>query len=340
MAGKFGRLEYPGGMMNNPPQKPDSYPLKLKKVIIAGHYGFCMGVKRAIAIVEETMSSHEKVSILNEIVHNDAVVRKFSDAGVGQLHSIDEIDHGTIIISAHGASPEIIKKAQQRGLNIVDATCPLVIRIHKIIKKLAEDGYEIIHFGDVRHDETKGIVGHAPDKVLVVSSLKDFRQLKITGGRLALTSQTTAHMADFLKVEKAARRRFPQVKVFNTICNSTHQRQQAILELAPQVDVMLVVGSRTSANSTRLAQISKKICKRSYLINGGEDIKRSWLVSKNHAAETVGLSAGASTPDFLISGAIKRLRSLAGRPIEVIYPGRKKDRTELTLDRRCSEVDG
>ncbi|UCD93548.1 MAG: 4-hydroxy-3-methylbut-2-enyl diphosphate reductase [Candidatus Zixiibacteriota bacterium] len=303
----------------------------LKKIIIAEHYGFCMGVKRAISIARDTMGTDDRVTILKEIVHNDAVVEEFQKAGVGQSFSIDSVENGTVIIPAHGASPDVFEKARSRGLNVVDATCPLVIRIHRIIRKLAEDGYHIVHYGDPEHDETKGIVGHAPNRVIVISDLDNLNRVKSSEGRIALTSQTTARDVDFQQIERAVKVKFPRAEVFNTICNATKQRQDAVMELAPRVDMMLIVGSRTSANSNRLALISGSICKTSYLINTADDIELKWLTESAGIIEVVGLSAGASTPDFLIDGAIERLREVACEPVEVVYPKKKAKRNTLAL---------
>jgi 4-hydroxy-3-methylbut-2-enyl diphosphate reductase len=303
----------------------------VKQIIIAEHYGFCMGVKRAILLTEETMTRDKRVTILNEIVHNEAIVDKFRQAGVVSSTSLDDIDGGTLIISAHGASPEVFKKAQARGLKVVDATCPLVIRIHKIIKKLAENGYRILHFGDSAHDETIGIVGHAPKCVTVIPNLQALQVLEPIAGKVALTSQTTARVSDFIQLEKAARAKYPQIEVFNTICNATNERQVAIMDLAPRVDLMLVVGSESSANSKRLAQISRAICGNAYLINSAADIKCEWFDHNGRKVEIVGLSAGASTPDFLIEGAIERLKEIAGGAVEVIYPKRKSPKNKLSI---------
>ncbi|HDL03049.1 MAG TPA: 4-hydroxy-3-methylbut-2-enyl diphosphate reductase [candidate division Zixibacteria bacterium] len=305
--------------------------IKLKKIIIARYYGFCMGVKRAISIAEETMRKGGQVTILNEIVHNDAIVKKFDMAGLGQSSSIDNINSGTIIISAHGASPEIFRIAGEKGLKIVDATCPLVIRIHKIIHKLAENGYQILHFGDPDHDETIGIVGHAPGRVRVIPKAEILKSINHIEGKLALTAQTTARVADFNKFEKLVRKKFPQVEIFNTICNATNQRQVAIMDLAPQVDMILVVGSRTSANSKRLAQISSAICGVSHLFNAADDIKEEWFNKDGREIEVVGLSAGASTPDFLIEGAIARLKEMSNGRATVVYPDNRPTTNKLNL---------
>ncbi len=303
----------------------------LKKIIVADHYGFCMGVKNAISIARETAELTASGTILKEIVHNDAVVEDFKKKGVGQARSIDDISHGTVIIPAHGVSPEVLRKAEQKGLKIVNAACPLVIRIHKIVKKLAKEGYRVLHFGDPEHDETVGIVGWAPERVEVIASLEALLAYPDYGGKLALTSQTTARSEDFAAVEKAARSRFPQIEVYNTICNATNQRQEAILKLAPNVDLILVVGSPSSANSNRLVMISRTICPESFLINSAEDILPEWFTGPKPIA-TVGLSAGASTPDFLIAGAIDRLREMAEGEIQVIYPSRRRHGNHLAMD--------
>jgi len=305
----------------------------LKKVIVADYYGFCMGVKHAIAIARETAELAETSTILKEIVHNDAVVDDFKKKGVGQARSIDEIAEGTVIIPAHGASPEVLRKAEQKKLKIVNATCPLVIRIHKIVKKLAEEGYRILHFGDPEHDETVGIVGWAPDRVEVIPTLEALLAYPDYSGKLALTSQTTARSADFATVEEAAHRRFPQIEVYNTICNATNQRQEAILKLAPMVDMILVVGSPSSANSNRLVKISRTICPESYLINSAEEIRMDWFTGPK-AIRTVGLSAGASTPDFLIAGAIDRLREISKGDIQVVYSTREQRGNRLAMDEK------
>ncbi len=290
-----------------------------------------MGVKKAIAIAEENASVDDKVTIFREIVHNDAVVERFKKMGVGQSDTVENIDRGTVIIPAHGASAAVLDAARAKGLNVINATCPLVIRIHKIVKKLAQDGYLILHFGDSHHDETIGIVGHAPDNIKVIGSLADLDKVEYKSGPIALTAQTTARQADFEIVVDEVKKRFPHVEIFNTICNATSQRQEAITELAGKTDLMLVVGSNSSANSNRLVQISRSLGVASHLINSADDIKIEWF-SNPEKAETVGLSAGASTPDFLIEGVIDRLKEIARGDVEVITPPRQERSNRLTLD--------
>ena len=290
----------------------------MKQIIIARHHGFCMGVKRAIRIAENTArKEHGRVTILKEIVHNDAVVDKFRREGVHQAYSVDEVNEGTLIISAHGVEPEIKLKALNKGLTVVDATCSLVRRIYDIIDKIKEE-YYIIHFGDPAHDETRGIVGHAPERIRVVFDRKKMLSLPAWKDRqLALTVQTTADLEDFLEIQKLACEKWPHIKVYNTICNATHQRQSAILELALKVDMVLVVGSVTSANSNRLVKISEPLCRTALLINSDEDVKEEWFTD-DRGVERVGLTAGASTPDFLVQAVIEKLVRISGGKAEVV----------------------
>ncbi|UCE25684.1 MAG: 4-hydroxy-3-methylbut-2-enyl diphosphate reductase [Candidatus Zixiibacteriota bacterium] len=293
----------------------------LKKIIIARHHGFCMGVKRAIKIAEETAREEiGNVTILNEIVHNEAVVEMFNRQGVNQAFSVDDVEKGTVIISAHGIAPAVIKDARAKGLKVVDATCPLVSRIYSIINKIVTNGYDVIHYGDPGHDETHGIVGQAPEHITVVSSRDELLALPQWKDRkLGFTVQTTAHLEEFAEIEKLAREKWPHIEIFNTICNATGERQNAIMDLAPRVDLVLVVGSQSSANSRRLARISAAICGRGTLIGSAQDIDEGWFTGDD-GVKAVGISAGASTPDFLVEEVIDRLVQISGDAAEVILP--------------------
>ncbi len=296
----------------------------LKKIHIASHHGFCMGVKRAIQFAEDTAENAQgRVTILNEIVHNEHVVEKFKQRGVGQVKSVEDVDEGTLIISAHGIAPDVIARAESKGLTVVDATCPLVTNIYDIIVDAVKDGYNIIHYGNPHHEETRGIVGYAPEHITCAASEEELLALPEWKDRkLGLTVQTTAHIEDFAIVEKKALQKWPHLKVFNTICNATTKRQSAILELAPKVDMVLVVGSNSSANSHRLAAISNDICGNGKLIGSADDIDKLWF--DDESIESVGISAGASTPDFLVEDVIKKLVALSGGQAEVIQPISKR----------------
>lgn len=303
----------------------------LKKIMIARHHGFCMGVKRAINIAEETARTRAgKVTILNEIVHNEAVVERFNARGVRQVFSVDDVDEGTLIISAHGVPPDVIRHAKAKGLEVVDATCPLVSRIYTIIKKVVKNGYYVIHYGDPNHDETRGIVGYAPGDIEVAANKQELLRLPDWKDRkLGLTVQTTAHLEEFAAVEKLARTKWPHIEVFNTICDATTQRQSAIMDLAPEVDIVLVVGSQTSANSKRLARISEAICGRGVLIGSVADVKEDWF-AEDRNVQKVGISAGASTPDFLVEEVIAKLVEISGGTAEVILPKKKNVNRQIS----------
>lgn len=289
---------------------------KLKRIILARDYGFCMGVKRAIKIAEETGSAQNgPVNVIHEIVHNDSVVRRLAREGIGHVSNVADAPGGTIIVSAHGAPPALFEEARSRGLRIIDATCPLVVRIHKTIHRLIEQGYQIIHFGDQCHDETIGVLGQAPaGQILVVQTVEELSQIPNRSRRSALTAQTTASIDDFKALCREARRLFPHLRVFNTICNATSRRQAAVLEIAPQVDVMLIVGSNSSANSIRLRHTSEAACGRAYLIDSADSLKDEWL----DGIETIGLTAGASTPDFLVEEVIDYLVGFSGGKAELV----------------------
>ncbi|MEA1980402.1 MAG: 4-hydroxy-3-methylbut-2-enyl diphosphate reductase [candidate division Zixibacteria bacterium] len=294
----------------------------IKKIIIARHQGFCMGVKRAINIAEETARDEDgKVTIMNEIVHNEAVVSKFLEKGVGQSSSLDDINDGVLIISAHGVAPDIKENAASKGLKVVDATCPLVERIYQIIEKAVDNDFHIIHYGEPGHDETQGIIGHAPNDITVASNKEELLALpNFKNSKLGLTVQTTAHQESFNDIVKLAKEKWPHIQIFNTICNATTQRQSAILDLSPKVDMVLVVGSKSSANSNRLAQIADAITGNGILISSANDIQLSWF-KKN--IEKVGISAGASTPQFLVDETIERLIQISDGKAEVILPERR-----------------
>lgn len=297
----------------------------IKKIYIAKHHGFCMGVKRAIDIAEKTARKEKgRVTILKEIVHNEAIVEKFKKEGVGQAKSIEDVSDGTLIISAHGISPIITKAAIEKGLKIVDATCPLVEKIYKIINRVVSKGYYVIHYGDHNHDETHGILGYAPDRITVAKDKEELLALPEWKDRkLGLTVQTTVQTDDLPVIEKLATRKWPHIEIFNTICRATTRRQSAIIEIASKVDMILVVGSTTSANSRRLASIANSKCANGILIGSTDDIDNDWFAEEKFI-ENVGVSAGASTPDFLVEEVIKKLFAISDFNAKVIQPNDQK----------------
>jgi (E)-4-hydroxy-3-methyl-but-2-enyl pyrophosphate reductase len=277
------------------------------KVLLAEHAGFCMGVQRAIDLAHKTASvAIGPVFVLHEIVHNKSVVRDLDERGVRSVDSVDEVECGTLIISAHGVSPDVIQKAKGKGLTVVDTTCPLVSKIDRIVKKLAGAGYTILLLGDKDHAEVKGLKGVVPEHTIVFRYEEEIDTLPELSGAVALVSQTTQNIKYFEKVVEKVRKRYPQAEVYNTICDATEKRQGAALELGQMVDLMITVGSRNSANSKRLQEVASTVVPRSYLVDNATELDPEWF----RGVETVGVTAGASTPDVLIEGVIERIKQI------------------------------
>ncbi len=266
-----------------------------------------MGVQRAIDLAHKTASvAIGPVFVLHEIVHNKSVVRDLDERGVRSVDSVDEVECGTLIISAHGVSPDVIQKAKGKGLTVVDTTCPLVSKIDRIVKKLAGAGYTILLLGDKDHAEVKGLKGVVPEHTIVFRYEEEIDTLPELSGAVALVSQTTQNIKYFEKVVEKVRKRYPQAEVYNTICDATEKRQGAALELGQMVDLMITVGSRNSANSKRLQEVASTVAPRSYLVDNATELDPEWF----RGVETVGVTAGASTPDVLIEGVIERIKQI------------------------------
>ncbi|MDP2360937.1 MAG: 4-hydroxy-3-methylbut-2-enyl diphosphate reductase [bacterium] len=281
---------------------------------LAREAGFCFGVERAIDMVQAARESapERPIDILNEIVHNRHVIDDFARQDVRSVNSVDGSRDGIFVISAHGVSPEVVKEAHQRGLEVLDVTCPLVTKIHRTAEKLVRQGYEVLLLGDEGHDEVEGVLGVAPAHIHRIRQPEEAADLP-SWERVALVSQTTQGMAEFDRMEEALRRRFPHIEVHNTICHATEQRQEAIVELAREAEAVIVVGSANSANACRLRDIAADMGRPAWLIEDESGLEADWVRGRR----VVGVSAGASTPDKLIRGVIERLESLGGtlRPL-------------------------
>jgi len=278
------------------------------KVYLAEHAGFCMGVQRAIDIAHKTAGEAEgNVFVLHEIVHNKSVVRDLEAKGVGSVDCVDEVESGTLIISAHGAAPDVIETAKGKGLKVVDTSCPLVSRIDRVIKRLAQAGYTILLLGDKDHAEVKGLKGVAPDRTVVFRYEDEVDSLPHVDGPVALVSQTTQNINHFAKIAERIKARYPQAEIHNTICDATEKRQTAAIELGSKVDLMITVGSRNSANSKRLQEVAATVAPNSYLVDNASELDPVWFAG----VQTVGVTAGASTPDVLIEGVITRINEIA-----------------------------
>ncbi|MCK4856670.1 MAG: 4-hydroxy-3-methylbut-2-enyl diphosphate reductase [candidate division Zixibacteria bacterium] len=279
------------------------------QLFFAKELGFCWGVERSIKLAAQAKNENPgKVTILKEIVHNRQVVDFFKKKGVGQEDSLDNIDSGTLVISAHGISPQLKKQARAKGLQIVDTTCPLVERVHKIAKKLIGEGYQIILYGEPEHDEVMGVIGIDPDNIFLLAEYGDINKLPHFRGKLALLTQTTRGIESFAKVSQRMAELYLGIRIEKTICRATEKRQAAVYELAPEMDLMLVIGSASSGNSRRLHDIASNVCARAYLLDAPEQIEWYWF----DGIHRVGLTAGASTPSFAVEMIVNAIYEHVG----------------------------
>ena len=280
------------------------------KIFFAKEQGFCWGVERAINLAAQAKNEFAgEVTILKEIVHNRQVVDFFKKKGVGQEDTLDKIESGTLVISAHGLSPKLKEEAQQKGLRIVDTTCPLVENVHSFTRELLRDGYQVILYGEPGHDEVHGVMGIDEANIHLLAEYEDIDHLpRFEHGKVALITQTTRGVKAFQQVCDKMKEIYPEIKIVNTICDATDTRQAAIHELAPTVDLVLVIGSQSSGNSQRLRDIAESICGKAYLVDHPTQIDWSWF----DGVDKVGITAGASTPNFAVEGMLKALQAGVG----------------------------
>jgi 4-hydroxy-3-methylbut-2-en-1-yl diphosphate reductase len=281
----------------------------IAEIVLAGPRGFCAGVERAIDIVELALEvCGPPVYVRREIVHNGYVVDKLRAKGAVFVDELSEVPDGaTAIFSAHGVSPAVRVEAARRQLRIIDATCPLVTKVHLEAVRYAREGYSIILIGHEDHDEVIGTLGEAPDRIFVIDSAAEVDRLALPNPeKVAYLTQTTLSVDDTRDVIEALRCRFPTIvgPSRNDICYATQNRQAAVKTVAGDVDVLLVIGAANSSNSLRLVEVSQSAGTRAYLINDVRDIKPEWLAG----ARRVGVTAGASAPEVLVTEAVAALR--------------------------------
>ncbi len=278
------------------------------KLILANPRGFCAGVNMAIQTVEEALRiGGRPLYVYHEIVHNRHVVQHFMGEGAVFVDSIDQVpNHATIVFSAHGVSPEVRRQAELRGCTMIDATCPLVTKVHKEAVRYAREGYKILLVGHAGHDEVVGTVGEAPDAITIVQSPEDVEQLHFSPDeKLAYLTQTTLSMDDAKIIIDAIKRKYPNVKgpPSADICYATTNRQHAIRQLATRADLVLVVGSKNSSNSLRLTEISETTGTHAQLVDDVTEINHDWFDS----VDTVLITAGASAPEHLVQEIVNEL---------------------------------
>jgi len=287
------------------------------KIILANPRGFCAGVNMAIECLERALDFFgPPLYVYHEIVHNKFVVDRFRNRGTVFVESVDEVPKGSALLySAHGVSPQIREQAKRRKLRAIDATCPLVIKVHLEAIKYAREGYTIILIGHEGHDEVIGTMGEAPNQIMLVETAEDVDRLDVPdANKVAYLTQTTLSVDDANIVIKALRKKFPKIAnpPKDDICYATQNRQEAVRELAKQADLVLVLGSQNSSNSRRLAEISNGLGVSSYLIDGVSEIQDAWFQN----VDTVLMTAGASAPEEVVQECIEYLQQNYGATID------------------------
>lgn len=275
----------------------------MRKIVLAKTAGFCFGVQRAVDIVLEARArTSGRLTSLGPIVHNNQVAGKLRAEGVEAAADLGSIQEGAVILSAHGVAPATEEQARQQGLDVVDVTCPFVTRVHRTAQTLVQQGYQLLLLGETDHSEVKGIVGAVHGRVTVVRGPEDIKRLRLSR-KVGIVTQTTQKAELFAAVVAEVSKTVFDVRAFNTICNATDELQDAAVELARQVDAVIVVGGRQSANTARLRQICEEEGVPAYHVETAQEIRDEWLEGK----ETIGVTAGASTPDWLIEDVVRRL---------------------------------
>lgn len=269
------------------------------KISLAKNSGFCFGVRKALDEVEK-IENKEGVYILGHLIHNKQVINDLRKKGIKIIDDIDSVNKGTIVISAHGIPDKLKGEIKKKNMKIIDTTCPLVEKVHKITKGLEKQGYNIIIFGDKEHTEVKGIAGNLNNPSIINdgSEINDFNK------KYALVSQTTKNQEEFDEIAKKLKSKVKELKVEDTICLATKQRQASSIELAKKSDIMIVVGGKISSNTIRLKEICSNYCETKH-IETEKELKSEWFLNK----EKIAVTAGASTPDWIIDEVIDKIEN-------------------------------
>ena len=295
------------------------------EILLAQPRGFCAGVDRAIAIVERALALHgAPIYVRHEIVHNKFVVEDLRAKGAVFVEELDEVPSGaTVIFSAHGVSLAVRREAEARGLNVFDATCPLVTKVHVEVSRMREQGREVVMIGHEGHPEAEGTMGQSGDGMYLVETEEDVARLQVRNPeQLSYVTQTTLSMDDCARIIAALRARFPRIQgpKRDDICYATQNRQDAVKFMAPRCDVVIVVGSPNSSNSNRLREVAMNLGREAYLVDNADELRAEWIAGKR----SIGVTAGASAPEVLVHEVILRLQSLGAarvRELEGISEG-------------------
>jgi 4-hydroxy-3-methylbut-2-en-1-yl diphosphate reductase len=293
--------------------------MSIEKVILASPRGFCAGVEMAIETVERALQRHgPPLYVFHEIVHNEHVVRDFTGRGVRFVQSIEEVPQGAkLIFSAHGISPEIWRRAKEKRLEIIiDATCPLVEKVHREVRRFAAQGYWIILVGHEKHDEIVGTSGEAPERIRIVASVQEAQAVDIPDpDKVVVLTQTTLSVDDTREVIEALKEKFPRLitPAKEDICYATQNRQDAVKQLAKEVDLVLVIGSRNSENSNQLCKVARAQGTRAFLVDDYRAIDGRWL----EGVRRVGITSGASAPERLVEQAAEFFRQQGAQVVHL-----------------------
>ncbi len=298
------------------------------EIILIQPRGFCAGVVRAIETVERALKIHGHVYVLHEIVHNRHVVENLKSRGAIFVESLEEVPAGTItIFSAHGVSTAVVEQARLRNLKVIDATCPLVTKVHRQAQKYSQEGFELIIIGHRGHPEVEGTKGCVGGEVHVVSNSKEAAELRVESDRVAYVTQTTLSLDDTGGIIQSLKGRFSDIEGpgLSDICYATQSRQNAVREIAKKIDVLLVMGARNSSNSNRLREVGEQSGLKAHLIEDADDLDLM-LFSGN---EKVGITAGTSAPEAMVQSVLERLRSCGVECIKEMEGGNEKIRFHL-----------
>jgi 4-hydroxy-3-methylbut-2-en-1-yl diphosphate reductase len=288
------------------------------KVLLANPRGFCAGVEMAIDVVDKVLQlKGPPIYVFHEIVHNRHVVEDFQQRGVVFINEVSEVPAGGIVIySAHGISPAVRRESRSRNLTEIDATCPLVTKVHLEVLRFAKQGYTIFFIGHANHDEAIGTIGEAPENIVLIESPDDVAKVQLKDeSKVAYVTQTTLSVQEAERTIAALKARFPHIKAppKEDICYATTNRQKAVAVLSPEVDVVLVIGSKNSSNSQRLVETAKEAGKRAYLIDNASELDPAWLTNTHGLLVT----AGASAPEHLVNSLLDRLKTEFHAQVEI-----------------------
>lgn len=280
------------------------------QIHLAQSAGFCFGVRRALKIARRLAASHQSVCMLGDLVHNETVIRELEGAGIRKIKRLEKGRNTRLLIRAHGASRRTLAKARCHGYALVDATCPMVREIHRIVRSMDRQGRRVIVIGDRHHDEVLGIIGQIARRAVIIDDAahipwKALRRVR----KAAVVVQSTQNLDRVLPIVELLKKRIADVRFFNTICKPTRMKQEEIKILPLQNDVILIIGSRTSANTKRLYEISKALNARTHWIQSPQELDQRWFRN----ARSLGITAGASTPETTTRDVIARIRALTRR---------------------------